>query len=126
MSKAPPRLGRVQRQIMEVLWRDGQATARRITEELSRTQSIAHSTVQTLLRKLEAKGVITHEVAERTFLFRPLYQPVDIAASATRELLTRVFHGSVYGLVAHLFQHETLSPEERQRLRELIDAEEQP
>jgi BlaI family transcriptional regulator, penicillinase repressor len=126
MSKAPPRLGKVQRQIMEVLWRDGEATARRITEELSRTQSIAHSTVQTLLRKLEAKGVITHEVEERTFLFRPLYQPADIATSATRDLLTRVFHGSAYGLVVHLFEHETLSPEERQRLRELIEPEDQP
>jgi len=126
MSRAPARLGKVQRQIMEVLWRDGRATARRVTEELSRTRSIAHSTVQTLLRKLEAKGVITHEIEERTFIFRPLYQPVDIAASATRDLLARVFHGSVYGLVVHLFQHETLSPEERRRLRELIEQEDQP
>jgi len=123
MSRAPARLGKVQRQIMEVLWRDGQATARRITEELSRTQSIAHSTVQTLLRKLEAKGVITHDVEERAFIFRPLYQPSDIAASATRDLLTRVFQGSVYGLVAHLFEHESISPEERRRLRELIEEE---
>jgi BlaI family transcriptional regulator, penicillinase repressor len=123
MSKAPPRLGKVQLQIMEVLWREGRATARQITDELSRAKPIAHSTVQTLLRKLEAKGVITHEVEERTFIFRPLYQPSDITASATRELLSRVFHGSVYGLVAHLLQHETISPEERRRLRELIDEE---
>jgi BlaI family transcriptional regulator, penicillinase repressor len=125
MSKAPPRLGKVQRQIMEVLWREKRATARQITEELSRTQPLAHSTVQTLLRKLEAKGVITHDVEERTFLFRPLVQPSDIATSATRDLLGRVFQGSVYGLVAHLLQHETISPEERRRLRELIDQEEQ-
>ena len=123
MSRAPARLGKVQRQIMEVLWRDGRATARQITEELSRTQSIAHSTVQTLLRKLEAKGVITHDVEERAFIFWPLYQPSDIAASATRDLLTRVFQGSVYGLVAHLFEHEFISPEERRRLRELIEEE---
>jgi BlaI family penicillinase repressor len=126
MSKAPPRLGKVQRQIMEILWRDERATARRITEELSRTQSIAHSTVQTLLRKLEAKGVVTHEVEDRRFIFRPLYQPADIASSATRDLLARVFHGSVYGLVAHLFRHEAISPEERQQLRELIEQEDQP
>jgi BlaI family penicillinase repressor len=125
MSKAPPRLGKVQRLIMEVLWREKRATARQITEELSRTQPLAHSTVQTLLRKLEAKGVITHDVEERTFLFRPLVQPSDIATSATRDLLGRVFQGSVYGLVAHLLQHETISPEERRRLRELIDQEEQ-
>ena len=123
MSKAPPRLGQVQRQIMEVLWRHGRATARQITEELSRTRPIAHSTVQTLLRKLEARGVITHDVEERTFLFRPLYQEEDITASAARDLLTRVFQGSVYRLVSHLFEHETITPEERERLRQLIDQE---
>jgi len=108
---------------MEVIWRHGQATARQITDELSRVKPTAHSTVQTLLRKLEAKGVITHDAHERTFVFRPLYQEADITASAARDLLTRVFHGSVYGLVAHLFQNETISPEERQRLRQLIDEE---
>ena len=86
-------------------------------------RAIAHSTVQTLLRQLEVKGAITHEVEERTFVFRPLFQQSDITTSAARDLLTRVFHGSVYGLVAHLFQNETISLEERQRLRQLIDEE---
>ena len=121
MSRVPPRLGRVQLQMMEVLWRHGRATARQITEELSQAKPIAHSTVQTLLRKLEAKGAVTHDVEDRTFLFRPLYAREEITASATRDLLTRVFHGSVYGLVAHLLRNEAISPEERQRLRALIE-----
>ena len=123
MSKAPARLGQVQLRIMEVIWRRGRATARQITDELSRTKPIAHSTVQTLLRQLEAKGAITHEVEERTFVFRPLCQPADITTSALRDLLARAFHGSGYGMVAHLFEHETIPPEERQRLRELIEKE---
>jgi BlaI family transcriptional regulator, penicillinase repressor len=126
MSRVPPRLGRVQLQIMEVLWRHGRATARQITDELSRTKPIAHSTVQTLLRKLEAKGAVAHDVEERTFIFRPLYRQTEITAAATRDLLTRVFHGSVYGLVAHLLQHESISPDERRRLRALIDEESEP
>jgi BlaI family transcriptional regulator, penicillinase repressor len=125
MSKAPVRLGKVQLEIMEVLWRHGRATARQITDELSRARPIAHSTVQTLLRQLEAKGAVTHEVEERTFVFRPLCQPADLTTSALRDLLTRAFHGSVYGLVAHLFEHETIPPHERQQLRELIEKESQ-
>src|SRR5262249_24845254 len=113
MSRAPTRLGKVQLQIMEVLWQRGQATAREVTEELSRAHPTAHSTVQTLLRNLEAKGVVTHDVEDRPFLFRPLYQSSDITASAIRDLLHRVFQGSAYGLVAHLLQHETISPDER-------------
>jgi BlaI family penicillinase repressor len=123
MAKAPLRLGKVQTQIMEILWQRGQATAREITGELARTQPLAHSTVQTLLRKLEAKGAITHDRQDRTFLFRPLYQRSDVATSATRDLLARIFDGSVYGLVAHLLQHEKIAPEEWERLRKLIEEE---
>ena len=121
MSKPPPRLGQVQLQIMQALWERGEATARQITDELSRAQPIAHSTVQTLLRQMEAKGAITHDVADRVFVFRPLFQRSEISETAARDLLTRVFQGSVYGLVAHLLRHERISPEERRRLRELID-----
>jgi BlaI family transcriptional regulator, penicillinase repressor len=126
MSKTAPRLGKVQLQIMQVLWTRGRATAREITDELCRTQPIAHSTVQTLLRKLETKGAVAHDVEERTFVFRPLYRQAEVTETATRDLLSRVFQGSVYGLVAHLLKHEPISREELQRLRRLLDEEAEP
>jgi BlaI family transcriptional regulator, penicillinase repressor len=126
MSKAAPRLGKVQLQIMQVLWTRGRATAREITDELCRSQPIAHSTVQTLLRKLEAKGAVAHDVEERTFVFRPLFRQAEVTETATRDLLSRVFQGSVYGLVAHLLKHEPISREELQRLRRLLDEEAEP
>ena len=126
MPKAPPKksipkLGKVQLQIMQILWERGEATAREITDALNVTEPVAHSTTQTLLRKLEAKHAVTHTVHERVFVFRPLSQKADISESAARDLLTRVFGGSVYGLVSHLLKHETISGEELKRLRELID-----
>lgn len=122
MAKATPRLGKVQLRMMQVLWQHGEATARQITDELSRESLIAHSTVQTLLRKLEAKGAITHVVQDRTFVFRPLYRETEVATTATRDLLARLFDNSVSGLVAHLLQHEKVSPAEMARLRELVEA----
>ena len=123
MSRAMPRLGRMQLQIMQVLWQQGKATARQITEELSRERPVAHSTVQTMLRKLEAKGAVTHEIEDRTFLFRPLYQQSEVTETALHDLLTRLFDGSVYGLVVHLLKHEAISDEELTRLRQLIEGE---
>jgi BlaI family penicillinase repressor len=64
MAKAPPRLGKVQLEIMQVLWERGEATAREITDTLCLSTPIAHSTVQTLLRKLELKGAVSHENRE--------------------------------------------------------------
>lgn len=125
MSKAPPRLGKVQLQIMQILWQNGEATARQITEELNATAAppLAHSTVQTLLRKMEAKGAVTHEAEERTFVFKPLFRQSEVSETAASDLLARVFQGSVYGLVSHLLKSETVSPDELKRLRQLIDAQ---
>jgi BlaI family transcriptional regulator, penicillinase repressor len=118
----PARLGRVQLQIMEVLWRNGEATARQITEELGSRSLIAHSTVQTLLRQMEAKGAVDHIKRERTFLFRPQIQRSEVAENAASDVLARVFHGSISELVAHLITRETVPPDELKRLRELIDS----
>jgi BlaI family penicillinase repressor len=117
-------LGKVQLEIMRVLWQQGSVTARDITDKMNaagRTPPIAHSTVQTLLRQMEAKGAVTHEQEGRTFVFRAAQEEKEVTSTATRELLSRVFGGSVSGLVAHLLTHEKISPSEMQRLRKLID-----
>ena len=118
----PTKLGRVQLQIMEQLWKSGAATARQITDALSLETPIAHSTVQTLLRKMEDKGAVTHIKEDRTFVFKPLVAQAEVAESAASDLLARVFHGSVADLVAHLIGRESVSPEELRRLRDLIDS----
>ena len=115
-----PRLGRVQLKIVQVLWEKGRANAREITETLNRDEPIAHSTVQTLLRKLEAKGAVGHDVEDRTFVFYPLVQEDSVKRGATRELVDRVFGGSAAGLIAHLLQDQRVSSNELARIREMI------
>lgn len=122
-KSSPPRMGKGQYQIMGVLWRHGPLTAREITDELSRTAPIAHSTVQTLLRQLEAKGAIAHEVDDRTFVFRPLYTAAELTQTPLHDVLTRIYEGSVVNLMSHLLKNESISREELDRLRELINEE---
>jgi BlaI family transcriptional regulator, penicillinase repressor len=125
MPRSIPRLGNVQLQIMQVLWRRGPATAREITDALAERKPIALSTVQTLLRQMEAKGAVAHESRDRVFVFRPLFEEPEVAGGVTHDLLDRVFNGSVYGMVSYLLRHERVSPDELRRLRALIDEEEQ-
>ncbi len=113
-------LGRVQLLIMQVLWDRGRATAREITDAINATEPIAHSTVQTLLRGLEEKCSVSHEAQDRTFVFFPLVQEHEFKQSATRDLVERVFGGSVGSLVAHLLTHENVSREEIDEIRKLI------
>jgi BlaI family transcriptional regulator, penicillinase repressor len=117
---ASTRLGRVQLLIMQVLWQRGRATAREITEAINESEPIAHSTVQTLLRGLEDKDAVRHEAQERAFVFYPLVEEHEFKQSATRDVLERVFGGSVSGLVAHLLKNENVSREEIEEIRKLI------
>ena len=115
-------LGTVQLRIMRVLWDEGEVTARQITEAMSESKPIAHSTVQTLLRQLEAKKAVAYEKRDRTFVFRPLVADDDVSRSAAHDLLSRVFQGSISGLVGHLLDSEPVPPDELARLRVLVDA----
>ncbi len=119
MSEA--QLGRMQFRIMQVLWDRGRANAREITDALNASEPVAHSTVQTLLRQLEAKGAVGHEAHERTFVFFPKLKEDRVKKTATRELLDRVFGGNVGSMVAHLLKQERLSRAEVDELRRLID-----
>jgi BlaI family penicillinase repressor len=118
------KLGKVQLEIMGVLWREGQATAREVTNSLSLVKPIAHSTVQTLLRDLEAKGALTHDRRDRTFTFRPIVQRDEVLTSSVQDMLKRVFHGSAYELVSHLLKEEQIDLDELARLKELIERHE--
>lgn len=115
------KIGNVQLKIMRVLWEYGEATARQITDAVSKQEPVAHSTIQTLLRKLEVKNAIAYEERDRTFVFRPLVSESEITQTATNELLSRVFHGSLSGLVAHVLENEDISDDEMAKLRQLVD-----
>ncbi len=115
------KMGQVQLKIMQLLWKMKRATARELTDELNKSEPIAHSTVQTLLRQLEAKGSVGHEQDGRTFTFYPLVQEDKVKKSAARELLQSVFEGSVGGLVAYLLENEKVSSDELTKIRQLID-----
>jgi BlaI family transcriptional regulator, penicillinase repressor len=116
-------LGRMQLLIMQVLWRKGRATAREITDALNKSEPVAHSTIQTLLRGLEEKRAVAHEAEGRTFVFYPLVEEDNYRQSATSDLLQRVFAGNVADLVTHLLKNENVSPKELKEIRKMIDGE---
>ena len=118
---ATMRFGPVQLRIMQVLWQKVRVNAREITEELNKESPIAHSTVQTLLRKLEHKGAVTHAVEERTFVFRALVKADRVVESVSREVIDRMLDGSAGDLVCYLIKHERISKSELKEIRKLIN-----
>jgi len=101
-------------QIMDVLWRLEAATA---DEVRSRLAGDPHdSTVRTLLRVMEQKGLVTHDVNQRTFVYRPRIVQSKAQRKAVRGLLDRLFGGSVKNLVLQLLDDEEITREELERL----------
>jgi BlaI family penicillinase repressor len=121
MTVGETQLGRMQFRIMQVLWDCRRASAREITDALNASDAVAHSTVQTLLRQLEAKEAVGHDVVDRTFVFFPRLKEDKVKRTAAREMLDRVFGGNVGNLVAHLLKAERLSRDELDELHRLID-----
>jgi BlaI family penicillinase repressor len=117
---ASMQLGRVQLLIMQVLWDEERATARQITDAINRSERIAHSTVQTMLRVLEEKRAVSHQPEGRTFVFFPLVAESEFKQTATQNLLERVFGGSPSSLVAHLLDCQSVSKREIDEIRKLI------
>jgi BlaI family transcriptional regulator, penicillinase repressor len=121
MAMGETQLGRMQFRIMQVLWDRGRASAREITDALNESEAVAHSTVQTLLRQLEAKGAVSHDAVDRTFVFFPRLKEDKVKRTAARDVLDRIFAGNVGNLVAHLLKGERLSRDELDELHRLID-----
>ena len=116
--------GRVQMKIMRILWKKSRATARDITEALNKEMLIAHSTVQTLLRELEKKGAIDHDINDRTFIFFPCVENEKVTKKALRDFIDHIFAGSPGKLVSYLVQNEKIPPRELEKIREMIDQQE--
>ena len=114
-------LPRRERQIMEVLFRRGRATAAEVMEELPGQTS--YSTVRTQLRILENKGHVRHEDDGVRFIYMPVARRGTARKSALRHLVDTFFDGSAEKTVAALLGGEAtrVSDEELDRIAALID-----
>jgi BlaI family penicillinase repressor len=110
-------------EILNVLWREGRATVESVCRQLKPPKR-AYTTVLTLLRIMEQKGYVEHEVEGRTFIYRPLLDEQKTRRSVARRLLDRMFEGSAEALVASLIEDEEFSEEELRRLRKMIEKRE--
>jgi BlaI family transcriptional regulator, penicillinase repressor len=114
------RLGDLQLRIMRVVWKRGEATVAEVMDELGRASRLAYTTVATMLRKMEARGLVRHRVEGRTFIYQPLVGEAQVSRKMTDHLLERLFQGSLSGMVSHLLSTHEVSADELAELERLI------
>lgn len=114
------RLGDLQLKIMKILWERGEAAVADVFEGVAKESDLAYTTISTMLRKMEARGLITHRVEGRTFLYRAKIDAEAVSRSMADQLVDRMFEGSLAAAVNHLLETRDVSRDELTRLEELI------
>ncbi|UCD25366.1 MAG: BlaI/MecI/CopY family transcriptional regulator [Gemmatimonadota bacterium] len=105
--------------VMSIVWRLGSATVNEVQEELG--DRLAYTSVMTMLKTLESKGHLRHELEGRAYRYYPQVEPSAAGAKTLNRLLDKVYQGSRAMLVAELVADERVSPEELRRMKELLD-----
>jgi predicted transcriptional regulator len=116
------RLGNLQLQILQVLWDGGPATVSEVQQRLPADHGLAYTTIATMLRKMEARQLVEHEVQGRRFIYRSAVPADVVTQSMAGDLLDRLFEGSLADMVSHLLSTREVSREELGRIEALIAA----
>ncbi len=106
--------------VMECLW-TGPKTLMELVRELKDSAGWAKSTVTTMVRRMEEKGLVGYDTQGRAKVFRALLAREDAAAAETDSLLERAFHGSVGLLVSSLVERSSLTEADIEELYDILD-----
>ncbi|MFC2144184.1 BlaI/MecI/CopY family transcriptional regulator [Acidobacteriota bacterium] len=114
-------LGELQHAIMQVLWARDEATVAEVHEALFDERGLAPTTIATMLRKMEDKGVVAHRVEDRHFVYQATVSEDAVRSTMVSELLDRLFAGDPAALVSHLVADHDIDEAEVERLRTLLE-----
>jgi BlaI family transcriptional regulator, penicillinase repressor len=103
-------------EILKVLWEQGPSSVRSVHRQLAQHEDLAYNTVQTLMRIMEDKGLVDHQVEGRTFVYTPRFSRDE----STARFLDRVFDGAADQLVMSLLRTERIASEELERMETMI------
>jgi len=110
-------LGELEALVMQTIWRNGEVTVPEVHELVAAERSLAYTTILTTMRNLVRKGYLERRRAGRGHTYRAALDEGDVARSAVKELLQRLFRGSPVHFASALFEGRELSAEEFEKLR---------
>lgn len=119
-NKSKGLLTELQQAILELLWSEGSATAERVREGLHPHHVLKDPSVRTLLRRLEARGYVTHRLKGKVFVYGAAVPRQSVAARAVRQVIERFWSGSVEQFLVGMVDEKVLSVGEIKRLAEKV------
>jgi len=106
--------------VVRVLWRNGETSVTDIAKVLGDERGLKHTTVATLLTRLEKRGVVEQRREGRQLIYRALVSEPQVRRSMVADLVGSLFGGDSRELVAHLVRESDLAPGDLENLRKRL------
>jgi len=113
-------LSELQIAVVRVLWRNGETSVTDIAKVLGDERGLKHTTVATLLTRLEKRGVVEQRREGRQLIYRALVSEPQVRRSMVADLVGNLFGGDSRELVAHLVRESDLAPGDLENLRKRL------
>ncbi len=116
-----PALSKAEMEVARIVWQQGGATVRQVLESMPASRQAQYKTVQTYLRRLEAKGYVRSRKEGRSTFYSPRVRPGQVIRETVSDFVTRLFDGEALPLVEHLIREQGMDHQDIDKLRTLLD-----
>ena len=117
-----PALSKGEMEVARALWEIGPAAVRVVYEAVSELRDIDFATVQTYLRRIEAKGYATSKLEGRVRIYAAKAKPRTVIRETVDDLIERLFGGDTMPLVRHLIEERDINASDLAELKKLVDS----
>ncbi len=119
----PPRaaMAKSELEVARIVWKLGSATVRQVLDALPKNRGLDFKTVQTYLRRLEAKGYLKTRKEGRSKVYLPKVRPDRVVREVVDDFMDRLFDGEAIPLLQHLINDRGLSDDEIRQIRKMLN-----
>lgn len=117
---ALPQISEAEFEIMKIVWKYAPISTNEITDRLVQTTTWSPKTIQTLIKRLVTKGVLSYEKQSRVFVYTPLFKEADYIGQESNSFLNRFYNGNIASMLSAYIENDKLSESEISELRSLL------
>lgn len=117
---ALPQISEAEFEVMKIVWKHAPISTNEITERLVKTTTWSPKTIQTLIKRLVTKGVLSYEKQSRVFVYTPLVKESDYIGQESASFLNRFYDGNIASMLSAYIDNDRLSESEINTLRSLL------
>ena len=115
-----PQISEAEFEVMKIIWKYAPISTNEITEMLTQTTAWSPKTIQTLIKRLVNKKVLTYEKQSRVFVYTPLVKESDYIGQESNSFLKRFYNGDITAMLSAYIENDRLSEDDIDSLRSLL------